>query len=121
MTESWSSAVAGAISAAPTGLDLRDAGHLDLARATTEKLLSVCPSLAELDRLEASLLERRNEVPLLVHLAVKLARSRRKVEEIDRIRSESAEPDTRARARQRRVRDVPGARAYPTRRNTPPR
>jgi hypothetical protein len=32
-------------------------------------------------------------VPLLVHLAVKLARSRRMVEEIDRSRGKSAEPD----------------------------
>ncbi len=93
MTEPWSSVVAEAISAAPTGLDLRDAGHLDVARTTAESFLSACPSLAELDRLEASLLERRDEVPLLVHLAVKLARSRRMVEEIDRTRGESTEPD----------------------------
>jgi len=93
VTESWSSAVAGAISAAPTGLDLRDAGHLDLARTTAEEFLSACPSPAELDRLEASLLERRDEVPLLVHLAVKLARSRRMVEEIDKTRCGFAESD----------------------------
>lgn len=93
MTESWSSAVAGAISAAPTGLDLRDAVHLDLARTTAESILTACPSPAELDRLGASLLERRDEVLLLLHLAVKLARSRRMVEEIDQTRSESTEPD----------------------------
>ena len=63
--------------------------------SAAESFLSVCPSPAELDRLEASLLERRDEVPLLVHLAVKLARSRRIVEEIDRTRSESAEPDAK--------------------------
>ena len=45
--------------------------------STAESFLSTCPSLAELDRLEASLLERMDEVPLLLHLAVKLARSRR--------------------------------------------
>ena len=92
MTDSWPPVIANAVAAAPAGLDLRDAGHLDLARTTAESFLSACPSPAELDRLEASLLERRDEVPLLVHLAVKLARSRRMVEEIDRTRSEFAEP-----------------------------
>ena len=92
MTEPWSSAVAGAISAAPVGLDLRDAGHLDLARTSADSFLSACPSRADLDRLEASLLDRRDEVPLLVHLAVKLARSRRLVEKIDRSRGDLSEP-----------------------------
>ncbi len=91
MTGSWPPVIAGAVAAAPAGLDLRDALHLDLARTTAESFLSACPSLAELDSLEASLLERRDEVPLLVHLAGKLARSRRMVEEIDRTRRESAE------------------------------
>jgi hypothetical protein len=83
VTETWSSIVAEAIGAAPERLDLRDARKLDRARDTAQRFLSACPSLTDLDQLETSLLERRNDVPLLVHLAVKLARSKRMVERID--------------------------------------
>ncbi len=82
-------AVAQALAIAPMGLDLRKAEHLDFARRTAEDFLAACPCRSDLDRLEDFLLERRAEVPLGVHLAVKLARSRRSVVEIDRARPDS--------------------------------
>ena len=78
--------------AAPSGLDLREASHLDYARRTAEEFLVDRPSLRELDQLEAQLLARRDEVPLGVHLAGKLARSRRMVEELDRERQQEGGP-----------------------------
>ena len=53
MTESWPPVITNAVAAAPTGLDLRDAVHLNLARTTADSFLSACPSMAELGRLEA--------------------------------------------------------------------
>lgn len=73
-------------------LDLRETEHLESARRTAEEFLADCPSLADLDRLEADLLARRDEVPLGVHLAGKLARSRRMVEELDRERQQDVRP-----------------------------
>ena len=67
---------------APAGWDLRDSAHLDFARRTAEELLEASRSSTELDRLESALLRRQAEVPLGVHLAAKLARSRRRLEEI---------------------------------------
>lgn len=69
---------------APSGLDLREAAHLAFARRTAEEFLADRPSLLELDQLEIDLLASRDEIPLGVHLAGKLARSRRMVEELDR-------------------------------------
>ena len=80
---------------APSGLDLREAAHLEFARRTAEGFLADCPSLEDLDRLEADLLARRDEVPLGAHLAAKLARSRRMVEELDRERRQDGRPRLR--------------------------
>ncbi|MCL7959312.1 MAG: hypothetical protein M8861_03875 [marine benthic group bacterium] len=77
---------------APCGLDLREAAHLEYARRTAEEFLVDRPSLRELDQLEADLLARRDQVPLGVHLAGKLARSRRMVEELDRERQQEGGP-----------------------------
>lgn len=88
-TRDRAAVVGEAIQAAPAGLDLRDAGHLDFARHTAERFLAACPVEADLDRLEVSLLQRRDEVPLGVHLAAKLARSRRLLERIGRTRGEA--------------------------------
>jgi hypothetical protein len=93
MTDTWTETVAEAVAAAPVGLDLRDAGHLDFARRTAERFLCACPSSDDLQRLEGSLLRSRDEVPLGVHLAVKLARSRRLMEGIEAARSETSNED----------------------------
>jgi len=77
---------------APRGLDLRKTEHLEFARRTAEEFLADSPSLTELDRLEADLLARREGVPLGVHLAAKLARSRRMAEEIDLERQQDEMP-----------------------------
>lgn len=83
MTSAWPETAATAIREAPPDLDLRSADHLELATRTADSFLSACPGTYDLDQLERSLLERRNDVPLLVHLAAKLARSRRLLENID--------------------------------------
>ncbi|MCB0917983.1 MAG: hypothetical protein KDC39_05375 [Actinobacteria bacterium] len=64
------------IAGSPHDLDLTDSDHLDATRATADRLLESFPVAGALDELEAILLLHRDEVPLLVHLAVKLARSR---------------------------------------------
>ncbi|NNK49286.1 MAG: hypothetical protein HKP01_10470 [Gemmatimonadetes bacterium] len=91
MTEAWAAAVSEAIKGAPRGLDLREAGHLDFSRRTAERFLSACPAAGDLDRLQDTLLRRRDEVPLGVHLAAKLARSRQALEHIERMRCETRE------------------------------
>ncbi len=88
-TRDWTAVVGEVIEAAPAGLDLRDAEHLDFARRTAERFLSTCSSADDLDHLEESLLQRRDEVPLGVHLAAKLAKSRRLLEGIERTRETS--------------------------------
>jgi len=80
---------------APSGLDLRETSHLAFARRTAEEFLADRPSLPELDQLEADLLARPDETPLGVHLAVKLARSRRAVEVLDRERRQAGGPRLR--------------------------
>jgi hypothetical protein len=74
------------------GLDLRQTEHLEYARRTAEEFLADYPSLADLDRLEADLLARSEEIPLGIHVAGKLARSRRMVEELDRERQQNGGP-----------------------------
>lgn len=90
-TRDWTAIVREAVEAAPAGLDLRDAEHLDFARRTAERFLSTSPSVDDLDRLEESLLQRRDDVPLGVHLAAKLAKSRRLLEGIERTRGETCD------------------------------
>ncbi len=60
----------------PDPLDLTDESKLRRAREAATEVLAAAPSLAELDRLEADLAAERERHPLLVHLAVKLARAR---------------------------------------------
>ena len=72
---------------APAGWDLRDSVHLGFARRTADDFLAASHSSADLDRLERDLFERPADVPLGVHLAAKLARSRRRLEEIAAHRS----------------------------------
>ncbi len=62
--------------AAPAKLDLTDPRHEDLTRDAADALLACDASPQQLMELEASLVARKAEVPLLVHLAAKLAVSR---------------------------------------------
>ncbi len=70
------------IDRAPEGLDLTDPRQLDLTQEAAERLEAMAGGRAELDGLEASLLREREAVPLLVHVAAKLARSRQAVADL---------------------------------------
>jgi hypothetical protein len=65
------------VESSPRELDLKNSRHLAAVTAAAESFLRACPSSAELARLEQTLLEHRHEIPLLLHLAAKLARSKR--------------------------------------------
>ncbi len=60
----------------PDPLDLTDADHLSRVRAMAETVAERCATTEALAALEASWAERKAEVPLAAHLAVKLAHSR---------------------------------------------
>ncbi len=64
---------------APAELDLTNGRHLDLATSAAETLFGEASSHDELANLEATLFEGDRQFPLLVHLAVKLAHSKRLV------------------------------------------
>lgn len=85
MTDSWREAAATAVAGAPVGLDLRDASHLELVTRTAAAFLAASKTREDVDRLEEALLAQRADVPLLVHLAAKIARSRRMLEELDAV------------------------------------
>jgi hypothetical protein len=63
-------------SQAPEGLDLTNGQHLDLATRAADALLEAATSYEELEALERRLFEADQATSLLVHLAVKLARSK---------------------------------------------
>lgn len=65
------------IDAAPTMLDLTERAHLDQVRADADLLYEAYANRADLDRLETELAMNKEDVPLSVHLAVKLAKSKR--------------------------------------------
>ncbi len=69
--------VAGMIEAAPAMLDLTERVHLDQVRADADVLFREYPDRVDLAALEVELAARKDEVPLSVHLAVKLAKSKR--------------------------------------------
>ncbi|MCP4427075.1 MAG: hypothetical protein GY803_21505 [Chloroflexi bacterium] len=71
------------IDAAPGMLDLTERPHLDQVRADATVLFEAYPDRADLEKLEAELAENKNSIPLSVHLAVKLAKSKRIVDAID--------------------------------------
>ncbi len=60
----------------PAQLDLTDAAHLELATGFADDLLATGAGPSDLESLEADLVSRKDQVPLLVHLAAKLALSR---------------------------------------------
>lgn len=72
------------IAAAPATLDLADESQLEEVTSTAERVVESFPTQGELAELESVLCERKAEVPLAVHLAVKLARSRRVILDLDR-------------------------------------
>jgi hypothetical protein len=68
---------------APVGLDLTSEDQLRAVYDATHRFLETGVNLAALSELEAELVEDRHPVPLLTHLAVKLARSKHLVDSID--------------------------------------
>ena len=69
---------------APSGLDLTDPAQEEHASTAADALLASEATSSDLDALEAALATRKEAYPLLLHLAVKLARSRRLLEAIAR-------------------------------------
>ncbi len=72
------------ITAAPAALDLTERTHLDQVRADADKLFNAYPDLSKLNELEALLVSNKSDIPLSVHLTVKLAKSKRIVSAIDK-------------------------------------
>ncbi len=72
-------AIAPYLQSAPARLDLTDSAHLALVVKAAEALLETFGSAASLADLETRLAADRDRYPLLVHLAAKLARSKRLV------------------------------------------
>ena len=68
---------------APEGLDLTDESHLKLTSEWADALFVAYPSQEALDQLEAELVAEKERYPLMVHLAVKLAKSKRIVADIN--------------------------------------
>jgi hypothetical protein len=73
------SALAPYLQTAPERLDLTDSAHLAMVLEAAEALLTSFASVTPLAALETRLAADRSHYPLLVHLAVKLARSKRLV------------------------------------------
>lgn len=71
------------IDCAPVTPDLTREDHLDLATTFAAELLADQPSAADLRRLEETLAGKKDDVPLLVHLGVKLALSRQLVQDLE--------------------------------------
>jgi len=64
------------VSGEPLALDLTDAAALDRVYAAADRLLQTYPTVDALQAVEAALLERQRELPTMIHLAVKLAKSK---------------------------------------------
>ncbi len=71
------------IRSAPATLDLTVEAHLQQATTAADALRATYPSVQTLGELEAALAADRDAYPLLLHLAVKLAKSKQIVSEID--------------------------------------
>ena len=67
----------------PHGLDLTNQGHLDQVQSLADGLLSSTLSEHGLSDLEETLIQAGDTVPLMAHVAVKLARSRKIVLSLD--------------------------------------
>ena len=71
------------IRTAPPALDLTVEEHLQQAATAADELRAAYPSLQTLDELEKTLARDKDAYPLLLHLAVKLAKSKQIVSGID--------------------------------------
>ena len=69
---------------APEPLDLTVEEHLQRAALAADRLQEAYPSVSQLAELEAGLAREKDAHPLMLHLAVKLAKSRQILSEIDR-------------------------------------
>lgn len=67
---------------AHAGLDLTDHSHLEQVTQLAETILELESDEKQLAKIERDLCDKKNECPLLVHLAIKVARSRVIVSEI---------------------------------------
>ena len=67
----------------PAGLDLTDAAHLNRTHEVADALLATGSDLARLRELEADLVASDVKPPLLLHLAAKMALSRRIVLDLE--------------------------------------
>ncbi len=76
MNDSAATVLDGIIRTAPSALDLTDGRHLAAAQEAADLLLTAYDTPEALATLEDGLAAQREEYPLLLHLAVKLARSR---------------------------------------------
>ena len=70
------------IRSAPSTLDLTDEQHLSQAKDAADQLLAAYRTREALERLESDLAAARDEYPLFVHLAVKLAKSKKIISNI---------------------------------------
>ena len=84
MNRQAASIVESLISSTPAALDLADESQLQEVISAAERVVESFPTRPELAELESVLCERKAEVPLAVHLAAKLARSRRVILDLDR-------------------------------------
>jgi len=73
------------IRTAPTPLDLTIEEHLHHATSAADELRVAYPSLQTLDALELILAQDKDAYPLLLHLALKLAKSKQLISEIDEV------------------------------------
>lgn len=66
----------------PADLDLTDSGHLNRTFEVADALLDSGPDQSELRQLESDLITTAGDVPLLLHLAAKMAISRRVMQDL---------------------------------------
>jgi len=65
------------IETAPATLDLTDGQHLAQAEESADRICRLAATREEIEALELALLDDTRKIPILVHLAAKLARSKR--------------------------------------------
>jgi hypothetical protein len=78
-----SSTLQNVINSAPKTLDLTNESHLDQVLQAADTILTEYNNPASLDKIEKELIAQAGDVPLLVHLAVKLAKSKAMIAGMD--------------------------------------
>lgn len=71
------------ITGSPESLNLTDEEHLEQVKIAADSLFALYPGQESLEQLEAQLAARKDQIPLFLHLAVKLAKSKRIIASID--------------------------------------